>query len=259
MIRRDVIIPAGGTIDAAFAGRIGTSVRALAPFGPQGMPALQIVVDALRASGTIARIIVAADDAVRGRVTGVDAWIADTGNGSANILRGLAFLPDADAPALVCASDLPLIAPQDVAAFAAQCDTDSDLTVGLIGGDAYSAAYPDAPPSQFVLLRDAGPVTLSGLFGVRPSALLRNEARLAQAVAARKSQARMAGLLGPRLLWQWATRTLTLTGLTARAEALLHCRVQILQQDIAPALACDMDMADDYTYAHQIYASRLVS
>ncbi len=58
----------------------------------------------------------------------------------------------------------------------------------------------------------------------------------------------MAGLLGPRLLWGWATRTLNLQMLTARAEHLLGGPVQVVT-DTSPLLAYDIDTADDYTYA----------
>ena len=258
MTRRDVIIPAGGTINAAYAQAIGSPHRALAPFGPARVPVLQIVVDALRGSGCAGQIVCLAPPDVAARIRDVDQWLPASDRGPDNILRGLAALPSPDAPAWVCASDLPLLTSDTVAGFAERCDDECAVSVGLVSEGRYNAAYPGAPPSQFVPLRDAGPVTISGLFGVRPSALLAHAGRLARVFEARKSQARMARLLGPRLLWQWATGTLTAQAIAARTERLLHCRVEALA-DVAPSLACDMDTADDYTYAHQLYTARLVS
>jgi hypothetical protein len=179
----------------------------------------------------------------------VDIWHEAAPHGVENILRGLSALGDENTPALVCTSDLQLIGQADIAGFCARCDPDADVTLGLVRADAYNQAFLNAPPSTFVPLRDVGPVTLGGLFSVRPSLLLSNRPLFARVFEARKS---------PRLVSLFLARRLTLDVLTARAERLLQCRAQTLL-DIAPALACDMDTADDYTYAHQNYTARLVS
>ncbi len=245
---RDVVVPAGGVISAEYARAIGSPHRALAPVGPGRTPVLQIVVDALRASGVVRQIIGVTAEPVAQKVSGVDVWLPAGDSGPENILRGLAALPTPDAPALVCTSDLPLLTPDAVRAFVAHCDAEAEVTLGLVTAAAYEEAFPGAPPSEWVHLRDAGPVTLGGLFGIRPALLQRNTLLLADAMAARKSQFGMVRLLGPRLVWQWATRSLTLAALTARGETLLGCRTQILR-DAAPALALDIDTEDDYTDA----------
>ena len=247
----DAVIPAGGDIDAGYAEAIGSPHRALAPFGPAGTPVVQHVVDTLRAVPGVARIICAAPDAVRQAVTGVDCWLPAESSGPANIRAGLERATPGR-PAVVCASDLPLLAAEDVRDFLAACRPDVLAAVGLVRAGDYTRAYPDAPPSEFVGLRDAGPVTLSGLFVVQPDLLLRRGALFARVFAARKSQWRLAGLLGPRLVWQYATRTLTLDAVVRRAEFLLGGSVQAVQ-NAAPALAHDIDTADDYTYARIRY------
>ncbi len=245
----DVVIPAGGTIDADFAARIGSPYRALAPLGESGTPVLQHVVDTLRASGVVGKIVCAAPDAVQSAVSGVDAWLAAGDSGPQNILAGLRRVRP-DALALVCTSDLPLMTPEAVRRFAAALTPAAAVAVGMVRADAYTAAYPDAPPSTFAELRDVGPVTLAGLFAVRPAALFQRQALLDSLFGARKSQARLAGILGPRLLLAWAMRRLTLSALTARAEALLDASVQVADH-ADPTLAYDMDTAEDYTYATQ--------
>lgn len=258
MTRYDVVIPAGGTINSEYAQLIGTPCRALAPFGPARTPVLQIVVDALRASGCVRRIVCVAPPQTANCIAGVNLWLPAAPHGTENILRGLDVLDDLNAPALVCTSDLPLVGPADIAGFCAQCDPSADVTLGLVRAGTYNQAFPGAPPSTFVGLRDVGPVTIGGLFAVRPSSLLDNHALFARAFEARKNQWSMAQLLGPRLVAQFLTHRLTLKAITQRAETLLCCRAQILL-DTAPALASDMDTADDYTYAHQNYTARLVS
>ena len=245
----DVVIPAGGTIDAAFARRSGSPYRALAPLGADGTPVLQHVIDTLRGSGAVGRIVCAAPPAVQSAIGGVDEWLPAGDSGPQNILAGLRALPP-DALALICTSDLPLMTAQAIACFAAALRPDAAAAVGLVRAAAYNAAYPDAPPSTFVALRDAGPVTLAGLFAVRPAALLRQQALLDSLFGARKSQVRMAGILGPRLLLAWAARRLTQAALTARAEALWEAPVQVVDHT-DPALAYDIDTVDDYNYATQ--------
>ncbi len=245
----DVVIPAGGTIDADFAGRIGSPYRALAPLGPDGTPVLQNVVNALRSSGKFGQIVCVAPDAVQQIIHGVDHWLPTGDSGPQNILAGLRSLPP-ETTALVCTSDLPLMTPEAVTHFVSALTPDAAVSVGLVRAEVYNTAYPDAPPSTFVELCDIGPVTLAGLFAVRPAALFHQQALLDALFGARKSQLRMAGILGPRLLLAWATRRLTLSALTARAETLLNAPVQVVDHT-APALAYDMDTVDDYTYATQ--------
>lgn len=245
----DVVIPAGGTIDAEFAARIGSPYRALAPLGPEKTPVLQHVINSLRQSGAVGQIVCAAPEAVQSAVDGVDLWLPDGGSGPQNILAGLRTLPP-DALALVCTSDLPLMTANAVMRFVSALTPEAAVSVGLVRADAYTAAYPDAPPSTFVELRDTGPVTLAGLFAVRPAALFQRQALLDSLFGARKSQARMAGILGPRLLLAWLMRRLTQAALIARAETLLGARVQVVDHT-DPTLAYDMDTLDDYEYATQ--------
>jgi len=244
----DVVIPAGGTISVEYAQRLGTPFRALAPLGPERRPVMQIVVDALRASGVVRRIVGVAPDGVTAHIMGVDAWLPAGGSAPDNIRRGLMALERPEKLALICASDLPLLTPEAMREFVALCEPEADVQMGVVGAQAYEAAFPGAPPSQWVRLRDAGPVTIGGLFALRPALLERHEAAIAQVIDARKSQAGMVKLLGPRLLWQWATRTLTLAALQARGEAVLGCRAQVLR-DVSPALAFDIDDVGDYAFA----------
>ncbi len=248
----DAVIPAGGTIDAAYAQAIGSAYRPLAPLGPSGTPVLQHVVDTLRANKNVGRIVCVAPQAVANGIHNVDLWLPEGASGPDNIRSGLAQVPP-DRPAMVCASDLPLLTPGSVHDFLAACRPDVEVAVGLIKAADYNAAYPDAPPSEFVPLADIGPVTASGLFVVRPDLLVRHAALFQAMFQGRKEQWRMAGLLGPRLLWQFATRTLRLPDIVARAEVILGGPVQVVE-GVAPALAYDIDNQDDYTYARSRHA-----
>lgn len=244
---RDIVVPAGGEIDAEFAERIGSPHRALAPLGPSKTPLLQHMVDTLRAAQPGARIICVAPPEAAAVVTGVDLWLPAGRSGPENMRLGLSRARQGQ-PALLCASDLPLITAEAVQAFLHACRPDVQIAAGLVRASAYRQAFPDAPPSEFVSLAETGPVTLAGLFQIQPDLLTRRAMLVDALFAARKSQGRMARLAGAKLVWQLATRTLRLASLTQRAEHLLGGPVQVIL-DADPTLACDLDTLDDYTYA----------
>ena len=243
----DIVIPAGGEIDAEFAERIGSPHRALAPFGPSRSPLLQHIVNTLREAVPDARVICVAPDAVRQAVTGVDVWLTASPSGPENMRLGLTQARQ-DKPALLCASDLPLMTVESVRKFVAACRSDAQVAVGLVRADDYHRAFPGAPPSEFTSLPGTGPVTLGGLFQIQPDLLTRRSTLFDKLFHARKSPWQVAGIAGPRLLWQLATRTLTLAAVVHRAEYLLGGSVQVVPET-DPSLAYDTDTLDDYTYA----------
>ncbi len=243
----DIVIPVGGEIDKQFAERIGSPYRALAPLGPGRTPLLQVVVNALREAVPDARILCVAPDAVRQAVTGVDFWLTATASGPENMRLGLSQTRQ-DRPALLCASDLPLITVRGIQTFVAACRSDAQIAVGLVRAGDYESAFPGAPPSEFTALPETGPVTLGGLFQVQPDLLTRQSTLFDKLFHARKSPWHIAGIAGPRLLWQLATKTLTLAAVVQRAELLLGGLVQVVPKT-DPSLAYDADTLDDYTYA----------
>ena len=248
----DAVIPAGGTIDPMYAEAIGSTYRVLAPLGPDNRPVLQHIVDTLRASDCVGKIICVAPEAVFSSIHGVDLWRAAGDSGPNNIRAGLAEAAPGQ-PALLCTSDLPLMTAQSVREFLDACRPEVQIAVGMVGAEKYNETFPDAPPSEFVRLSDVGPVTLGGLFVVQPELIVQQEALFRQLFQGRKDQWRLASVLGPRLLWQFATRTLCQRDIVRRAEFLLGGTVQVVP-DAAPVLAYDIDSYDDYTYARTRFA-----
>ena len=244
---RDIVIPAGGLIHAGFAAHIGSPYRALAPLGPNKTPVLQHIVETLRAAEPEVRVLCVAPEAVAQAVQGVDLWLPAGDSGPENIRLGLSHAAPGK-PALLCMSDLPLITVESVREFVATCRPDAHLTVGLVRADSYLREFRGAPPSEFVSLRETGPITLAGLFQIQPDLLTHQRVLFDKLFGARKAQWRLASLIGPRLLWQFTTKTLSLSALTQRAEQLIGGPVQIIEGS-APVLAYDLDTLDDYTYA----------
>ena len=243
----DIVIPAGGEIDAKFAERIGSPYRALAPLGPNRTPLLQHVVNTLRDAVPDARVICVAPEAVAHAVAGVDVWLPAGESGPENMRLGLSQARQ-DRPALLCASDLPLMTVRGIQKFVAACQSEAQVTVGLVRAGDYHRAFPGAPPSEFTALPETGPITLGGLFQLQPDLLTRQSKLFDKLFNVRKSPWQIAGIAGPRLLWQLATRTLTLAAVVHRAEYLLGGSVQVVP-DTDPTLAYDTDTFDDYTDA----------
>ena len=82
--------------------------------------------------------------------------------------------------------------------------------------------------------------------------MTRRSALFDKLFGARKSQWQMAGIAGPKLVWQLATKTLRLSSLTQRAEQIAGGPVQVIL-DADPTLAYDADTLDDYTYAETCF------
>ena len=244
---RSIVIPAGGEISPEYAERIGSPYRALAPLGLSKTPLLQHIVDTLRAAEPGAKVICVAPREVSVAVGNVDLWLPAGPNGPENMRLGLSHA-EANQPALLCTSDLPLMTAESVRAFVAACRADAQITAGLVRAEAYRQAFPDAPPSEFTKLVEIGPVTMAGLFQIQPDLLTRRAMLFDKLFSARKSQWQMAGIVGPKLVWQLATKTLHLSSLTQRAEQLLGGPAQVIL-DADPSLAYDADTLDDYTYA----------
>jgi hypothetical protein len=243
----DVVIPAGTVLEDEYAHIAGTEVRALAPIGNANVPTLQIVIDALRESERVGRIIVVGDPLLVQHIRKVDLWVAPHESGPANIVAGLRFV-ESSRPALVCMSDLPFISTASIQHFIANVETNADIAVGVVSANDYNSRYPGAPSSQFVNLKDYGPSTIGGLFFINPEVLIRNVSLVERAFSSRKSQWKMATLLGPRLAWQFASRRLTGRAILDRASNILGCRAAIVT-NAAPELAFDIDTVNDYNYA----------
>jgi len=254
MDKFDVVIPAGGLIDGEFAAAAGTTIRALAPAGAGRRPVLQVVVAALRESNKVGKIVVVGPEELRSRVEGVDQWLGEpvqeagqiTG-GPANILAGLKEL-DSARTALVCTSDLPFLTADAVAGFVDRIDRAVDIGAGVVSADAYNGRFPDAPPSEYVRLADVGPSTIACIFAVRPGAILGKMELVSSAFEARKSQWGLVRLLGPRLLWEFATKRMSARSICNRLERLLDCRIGLVE-NAAPETAFDIDTIEDYRYS----------
>ena len=109
------VITAGGRVDGAFAAAIGTSTKALAPFGAGVL--LDVALGAVRAAGIEEVAVVGGEDVAAHLRTAAVRVIPAATDGATNVGRALDAWPEGDL--LYATSDLPFLGAPGLAAFVA--------------------------------------------------------------------------------------------------------------------------------------------
>jgi hypothetical protein len=246
----DAIGPAAGRIHGAFAEAAGVEVKALIPLGRQTV--LVHTLRTLRATGRVGRVaVIGPGEAMRAATDGLaDTVLREGATGIDNVFRGLAWLSDQSAGAssriLIVTSDLPFLTPNAVCGLLDAASHAADISVPVVASEAFDARFPGAP-REYVRLRD-GSWTIGCGFVANPSALLAMRPHVERVFAARKSQARMAMLLGLPFILRFATRRASVADVVARCSAILGARGEVVR-GCAPELAFDIDSVEDWRYA----------
>lgn len=240
-------ITAGGRVDGELAAAIGTSVKALARVGAATL--VDAAIAAARDAGA-SRIAVIGGAEVRAHCSGaVDAVIDESTDGRENIRRAIAT--GIGEPLLLLTSDLPFVDGSSLAAFLHACG-DADVALPLASAADYERAYPGAPPHLTRIGNER--VANGSVVYFAPDVAPRVLVVAGRLFEARKSLLRMAALLGPALLARFATGTLRVAHVEARAQALLGIAARAVR-NAAPNLCYDIDTLEDYRYA-RAYAAR---
>jgi molybdopterin-guanine dinucleotide biosynthesis protein A len=236
-------ITAGGRVDGPFAARIGTDVKALAPW--RGRTLIDAALDAARAVGA-KRVAVVGGAAVLAHCgASIDEGIAEAPTGEANLRNALAT---ARGDALVfLTSDLPFVdgsSLEDFVARARAADVATAMAVAEV--DDYARAFPGASEHTTAIGRER--ISGGSVFFFAAGAAPRVADVATRVFTARKSVWAMARLLGPALLARFALRRLTIADIEQRADRVLGLRARAIR-NAAPALAYDVDNLTDYEYA----------
>ena len=249
----DVILPAGGRVDAALAQAAGGDVKAIFRFGEETI--LGRTVRVLRESDLSRRIVAIGGDAVR-MEAGFHAVhsIPEAGTGPENILNGLKWLraqPDPPARVIVATTDMPFLTAEIIRRFVALCPEDRAIAVPLISRAEWEARFPGSH-AMFIRLGD-GSWTTGGLFLLDTEALERSMPQIERIFAQRKSKLGMARLLGPAFVLGLLRKTLTVPQIEAKIQAMLGCSGAAVR-GAPPELAYDIDGLEDYEYAMRVGA-----
>lgn len=238
----DAVITAGGRLSPADADRFGTDVKALVRIN--GKPLIETVVDALRATPGIARIVVVGPASARSSTSGVDEWIDEFATGEENLLAALRAAKTERI--VMSASDLPFVTPASYESLIEKTGPAVDAGYPIFGRDEFLRAYPRGRKSFAALADGAWTGSSAFVFNARP--FIEDDGLIKRAFRARKSLFALASLLGPELLAKFVFRRLTVVDVERRASSILGATVRAVR-GADPALAMDCDDPSDFAYA----------
>lgn len=259
--RVDVVIPAAGRISGAFAQAAGTDVKALIRIGRQTV--IEHTLHVLRESDRIGRIaVVAPDDPHMAAACALaDVVLPEGSGGIDNVYRGLDDLQRAGGSeatnpnrrVLILTGDLPFVTPQCIASLLNAASHTADISIPAVRGAAFDARFPGAP-REYVRLAD-GEWTMGCGFVANHAALMRVRPHVERVFEARKSQFRMAMLLGLPFILRFALHRAALADIVSRCSDILGVRGEAIAGG-SPELAFDIDHEAEWRYAVRAAAGR---
>lgn len=234
--------------------------KALEPV--DGVPMLERVVAALRASGCVVSIHVCSDEAGLIRATPLLAELTDAGvlhfapsaASPAASVAGFLASGAAAGPLLATAADHALLTPEMVRHFVTTaCAGDADFTLGLVEAALFRRRFPDARRTFIPLRGDA--VSGANLFLFATPRAAEVARFWVRAESFRKRPWRMVAVFGPGVLLRFLAGYLDLEAALAQAGRVIGARLAAVRMPFAEA-AIDVDTPADLALANQLLAER---
>ncbi|HHZ20870.1 MAG TPA: NTP transferase domain-containing protein [Firmicutes bacterium] len=181
----------------------GLELTTDAAYPIEGRSMLAHVIDAVAGTGKFRRIVVVGDqEATAEKIPGV-IWLTPELSLSDNLKKGLEATEDADY-VLVTSADIPLVTPDAITKFLAQCaDSNGDIYYPIIAREVF-ANTSLAAQRTFLMLRD-GEFTGGNMALVRPQAILNRMTLVQKVLEMRKNPVYWGKLLG----WPFFVKALT--------------------------------------------------
>lgn len=246
------IVLAGGRRDAVAALEPGAPNKAFVRIA--GATLIARTLAGMRGAAGIGRIIVVAPLATHARaeLRAADDLRADGAKITQSLAAGLAGLPPDDL-VVVAPSDVPLLSGEGVDDFVRTAlATNADLIYACLERSVHEARFPDVPHT-WAKLR-GGTYCGAGLIAIRPRAFASLARFLEKLGAARKSPARLAGIMGRDAIVNYLRGRLTIGDCEARASKLLGlpARAVIIER---PEVAVNVDRPSDVALAERLLLS----
>jgi len=248
-MRCDAVVLAGGPVDAVAQQQPGAPNKAFVEI--DGKTLVARVLEPLRASPSIGRIVVVAPVEVRGRADLAPAdEVRPDGQRITDSLRsGLAGF-DPDTEVLIVASDLPILTAAAVDDFASRtAELGGDVVYGCVERSVHMARFPQVPHT-WARMRD-GTFCGGGIVAMKPRALPLLERFIERLGAARKHPIRLASLFGWDVLLRYAVRQLSIEQAEARATKILGAPVRALVSPFAET-GVNVDRVSDIALAEAL-------
>ncbi len=245
----DAVLPAGGRIHGEYARVAGCTVKAMIPFG--GETILSRTIKALKALPQPGRVVVIGPEETleEARACGADASLLEGNSGPENIFKGIDWLQSGEDPArkaLIVTTDMPFVNASSLYELLNLCPPDADICVPLVRREPFEVVYPDLVRTDSRLAD--GYFRLGGAFLVDVDAMRAGRAHFESVFAARKSNLKMARLIGLQTALKYAAGKLSTTDIVNKASSILHCRGAAVH-DVDPVLGFDIDLLEEYQYA----------
>lgn len=243
----NAVVLAGGPPDAVSATAAAVPNKAFVEIG--GIALVRRVIDVLRATREIARIIVVAPASTHALpvLAGADERRPDGARMVDSLTAGLAGLPPGEL-VLIAASDLPVLSVAAVSEFLAAANArDLDVAYSIVGQRDHLVRYPHVPHTWAKMAE--GRFCGGGLVALKPRVLPALRGILDDLGAARKSPLRLASLLGWDIMPRFALGSLTIAAAERRATAILNAPAGAILSSY-PELAVNVDRATDVALAN---------
>ncbi len=160
---------------------------------------------------------------------------------------------DPDAPAIVAASDLPILTPESVDDFAQRvARIDPDVGYGCLEKQTHMARFPEVPHTWVRLLD--GIYCGGGLMSIKPRAYPLLERFIERLGSARKNPLKLASLLGWGIGVRFALGRLSIAGAERRASEMLGASARAIVSPYAET-AVNVDRVSDVALAERLVAT----
>lgn len=244
--RFSAVVLGGGDPGDPFAAAHGVKVKPLIAVRGEAMAVH--VLRALRGSGRVQRIAYVGPTTPEIEAL-IDVRVTDHGTLLSNLEAGVDAL-SADLHAhervLVVTADIPMLGASDVRDVLEQAPQDAALVYPVVRREDCEAAYPGVKRT-YARVRD-GTFTGGNLFILDPTLIKEFLPRLRDVLSARKSPLKLAGIIGPGILFKLVTGRLTVHELEEKVSGILGVKARALITPHA-AVGTDVDKNADLTLA----------
>lgn len=242
MTKLDAVVLAGADIHGSLAACTDTPYEAMIDI--QGRPMVEYVVDALRGSAHVGRVVVVGPEHVLGPVLDGKVYrVAQSGNSIVeNLLIGIEML-QAEGKILVVTGDIPLLTTAAIDDFIARCaGLAADICYPICRKETNEGKYPGVHRT-YATVRE-GTFTGGNIFILHAEVIIKWRRQIERAVAVRKSVIGMAKLLGFRMMVKFLLGRLSLREIEDRVAQVLGCPVKAVETDY-PEIGVDVDKPSD--------------
>lgn len=216
-----------------------------------GQPMVEYVLRAARDAVTVGRITVVGRTDVRPHVAADEGFVEAGDDVIDNVVLGVESLGDA-LPVLVLTSDIPFVTGPVIDGFVRQClARTADLYYPAISDEVCERRFPGVKRT-YVRLAD-GMFTGGNVFVLNPQIVPELADKAKAFVAARKSPAKLAGLLGPLFVVKLLLGSLSLSELEAKVSRMFGIRGAVIVSG-SPEIGVDVDKLSDLELARRALA-----